>query len=44
MIDYGALGANTAGSRAGIYALLIVASHVGGTVGADNALRSAIGR
>lgn len=42
VIDYGTLGSNAARSRAGIYAFLIIASHVGKTVGTNSAFSSAI--
>lgn len=44
MIDYGALGSDTARSGTGVYAFLIIAGHVCGTIGTDNTLGSAIGR
>lgn len=42
VINYDTLGSDTARSRAGIYAFLIIASHVGETVGTDSAFGSAI--
>lgn len=44
VIDHGALRPDAACSGTGIYAFLIIAGHIRGTVGANNALGSAIGR
>lgn len=42
VINYDTLGSDTARSRAGIYAFLIIASHVGETIGTDNTFGSTI--
>jgi len=42
VIDYSTLGSDATRSRAGIYAFLIIASHVSKTVGANNAFGSTI--
>lgn len=42
VINYGTLGSDTTSSRTGVYAFLIIASHVGKTVGTNSAFGSAI--
>lgn len=42
VINYGTLSSDATGSGAGVYAFLIVAGHVGRTIGTDNTLSSAI--